>query len=72
MPALPKALNKVGFSPRQAAVLQDIAGATLAQLVSTGFTGTQAKLLKAGGYDLKTLLVQGKFTRPQAQLILQA
>lgn len=66
----PKTLNKVGFSPAQAAVLQDVAGASLKQLVSAGFTTRQAKLLQTSP-SFRDLLVQGKFTRPQATLLLE-
>lgn len=78
-------LNKVGFSPREAALLQelynDATEPTLKQLVTAGFTARQATVLLSGTPSpdagvtpavkpsLKDLMVRGHFTRHQAKLI---
>lgn len=63
-------LLKVGFNFRQASALQDLGGATLKSLLAANFSPQQAKTLLRPNLDLKTLLVQGKFTRAQSKLIL--
>lgn len=65
-----KQLNHVGFSPNQAAALEDLAGQTVTTLVTAGFTSTQAKLLKAGSLTLAKLINHGKFSKAKATLIL--
>jgi hypothetical protein len=67
-----KQLLKVGFSFRQADALTNLATYDLKKVIAHGFTIKQAKLLLAGGYTTTTLIRQGRFTRDQAELILQA
>lgn len=67
--ASPNRLVRVGFGPRQAMALQNLADATALSLRRAGFSTRQSKTLLAGNLTMATLL-RGGFTRAQAQLIL--
>lgn len=64
-------LNKVGFSPAQAAALLDLGNQTETSLIRDArFTRAQARVLLSGNLTLERLLRVAKFSVKRAQLIL--